>query len=124
MINIKLPPIKDKDVTNTSITTKESNNVVKNIADEARRRDKIVQQLYQECSFRKGDTAFPSDEKIANIIGTKLIVLAIAKSYSDLGKGTKWPAGDNPLMVDVKSYDKDTVFCVTTNSLVKREPQS
>lgn len=94
-------------------------NVVKTISDEAKRRDDIVRKLYNAFPLKPGDTATASNSTISAKIGDKLIIMAVAKGYSDLGKDDKWPEDDNPLMVHVKSYDKDCDFFVTTNA-VKR----
>ena len=125
MIHIKIPGIKKKEVYWPPVlvpqtTTTPVNNVVQSISDEAKRRDDIVRKLYQEFPLNPGDTATPSDETIAKKVGMKLIIMAVAKSYADLGKDDKWPEDNNPLMVHIKSYDKNCDFFVTTNAIKRK----
>lgn len=126
MISIKIPGHAKKESTTywppvlKSDVTEPVNNVVQNMLDEAKRRDTIVRRLYASFPLNPGDTATASNATIAATIGEKLIVVAVAKSYSELGKDSSWPEGDNPLMVHVKSYDKKGDFFVSTNAVKKR----
>lgn len=94
------------------------NSVVQNLSDEARRRDEIVKKLYNEFPLKPGDTATAIPTMIDQI-GERLIIVAVAKTYAELGRDDPWPVSDRPLMVHVKSYDKNSDFLVATSS-VKR----
>ena len=124
MIHIKIPGIKKKEywppVSTPTPKTETVNNVVLSISQEATRRDNIVKKKYHEFPLNPGDTAEPMNEHLEKTLGKRLIVVAIAKSYADLGKNDKWPEDDNPLMVHVKSYDKKADFYVTTNAIKRK----
>jgi len=95
--------------------------VVGDIMAESARREAIVRRLYANCPYKPGDTVVPKTKAARDEWGEKLIVTAMVDSYAKFGKDEIWPSNDDPMIVHVKSYDKDTHFICSTGYLMKKK---
>jgi len=91
--------------------------------DEYRRREKIVQELFQKCPYKAGDIVYPKKASEYEFFGP-VKVLNIVDEYWRMGKDEEWPKTDYPLIVSfvpVTGESKDVTNCTVNFLTVNNE---
>ena len=120
MLRFKLASLRptEKKVTNvTPVAAYQEIGNVPAMMTEAFRRNKIVKKMFEECPYRENDKVVCTNPNDA--WGQNIIVEKICSTYNQLGVSEKWPANDQPMIVQAWSIDKLARFFCTPNYLKK-----
>jgi len=82
-------------------------------------RDKIIREWAAKCTYKPGDTAYPTSDEGREKYG-ECFVRGIAKSYAEYGNYA-WPKNNNPMIVSAWSTKQKAEFVCTINYLAKEK---